>query len=78
MRVSLLTVFADDTAVVELILTQESLRIVVAVDVDLSEGIVGSWLGAAVVYAGLEPRQQQFQTVPLLHLLDELIRRELS
>ena len=39
-RVTFLAVLADDAAVVVLVLTQESLRVVVAVDVDLRERIV--------------------------------------
>ena len=60
-RITLLTVLADDLAVVVLILTQEALRVVVAVDVDLREGVVCRWLDTAFVDTSLQPRQQQLQ-----------------
>jgi len=57
-RVPLLTVAAHHRTVVEGVLLQKALRGVVAVDVDLGQGIVGSGLLAAVMNAGLQPRQQ--------------------
>jgi len=62
MRVSLLAIFADHPAVVVLVLTEESLGVVVAVDVDLSQRVVRSRLDAALVDACLQPRQQQLQS----------------
>jgi len=61
MRVAFLAVLADDSAVVVLVFPQESLRVVVAVDVDLSEGVVCRRLHAALVDACLQPWQQQLQ-----------------
>ena len=68
MRVALFAVLADNTAVVELVLTQEALRVVVAVDVDLGEGVVRGWLLDAVVDARLQPWHEQLQAVALLNL----------
>lgn len=58
--VSLLAVFSHHSAVVERVLLQEALRGVVAVDVDLGQGIVGSWLFTSFVDTGLQPRQEKF------------------
>ncbi len=55
--VSLLAVFPDHSAVVERVLLQEALRCVVAVDVDLSQGVVGSGLLAPFMDTGLQPWQ---------------------
>lgn len=63
MRVPLFTVLSDYTAVVVWILTQETLRVVVAVDVDLGQGIVGGRLLAAFVDARLQPWQQQLEPI---------------
>ena len=57
---------------------QESLRVVVAVDVDLGERVVRGRLGDALRDARLEPGQQQLEAVALLDLLDEFVGRELA
>lgn len=62
-RVPLFTVLSDHAAVVVRVLTQETLGVVVAVDVDLGQCIVGGRLLAAFVDARLQPRQQQLQPV---------------
>jgi len=64
MRVSFLAVLADHAAVVVLVLTEESLGVVVAVDVDLGQCVVSGWLHAALVDTRLQPRQQQLQPTP--------------
>lgn len=56
-RVPLLAVLSHHTAVVVGVFPQESLGVVIAVDVDLCQGIVGSGLLAALVYTRLQPRQ---------------------
>lgn len=61
--VSLFTVLSYHAAVIVRILPQETLRIVVAVDVDLGQSIMGGGLLTAFVDARLQPRQQQFQSV---------------
>ena len=60
--VPLLTVLAHHPAVVVRVLPQEALRVVVAVDVDLGQGVVGGRLLAALVDAGLQPGQKQLQS----------------
>lgn len=60
--VAFLAVLAHHTAVVEGVLPQETLRVVVAVDIDLGQGIVGGRLLTAFVNASLQPGQQQLQT----------------
>lgn len=60
--VSFLTVFAHDTTVVVGVLPQEALGVVVAVDVDLGQGIVGSRLLTTFMNTSLQPRQQQLQS----------------
>lgn len=62
MRVALLAVLSHHAAVVERILLQEPLRVVVGVDVNLRQGVVGGGLVGTFVHAGLQPRQQQFQS----------------
>ena len=59
-------------------LPEESFRVVVAVDVDLGEGVVGGGLGAALVDAGLQPGQQELEAVAILHLLHQLVGGELA
>jgi len=60
--VTFLAIFANNTTVIVLILTKESLRVVVTVDVDLSEGIMSRWLNTSLVDSRLKPRKQQLQS----------------
>lgn len=62
MGISLLTVLAHHTAVVVGVLSQEPLRVVVAVNVDLGQGVVGCRLLTTFMNTSLQPRQQQLQT----------------
>ena len=63
MGVSLLAVLPHHAAVVERVLPQEALGVVVAVDVDLGQSVVGGRLLAALVDTRLQPGQQQLQSV---------------
>lgn len=58
----------NNFAVVVLVFPQEPLWVVVGVYVDLGNGIVSGWFSDALMDAGFQPRQQQLQAVPLLHL----------
>jgi len=60
--VPLLAVLAHHAAVVEGVLPQEALGVVVAVDVDLGQGVVGGRLLAAIVDARFQPGQQELQS----------------
>lgn len=60
-RVSLLTILPHHAAVVVGVLTQKPFGIVVAVDVDFSQCVVCSWLLAAFVDPGFQPRKQELQ-----------------
>lgn len=60
--VPFLTVLAHHTAVVIGVLPQEAFRVVVAVDVDLGQGVVGGGLFAAFMNTSLQPGQQQLQS----------------
>lgn len=60
------------------ILLQEGLGIVVAVDVDFSQGIVQSGIGSACLDARLEPGKDQLQTVALLDFVDKFVDREVA
>lgn len=60
--VSFLTVLAHHAAVVKGVLPQKAFGVVVAVDVDLGQGVVGGGLLAALVNASLQPGQQQLQS----------------
>lgn len=62
MRVSFLTVFPHHTAVVVRVFPQEAFWVIIAVNVDLGQGIVGSWLLTALMDTRLQPWQQQLQS----------------
>ncbi len=59
--ISFLAVLANHTAVVVGVLPQETLGIVVTVDVDLCQSIVGSRFLTAFMNTGLKPGKQQLQ-----------------
>jgi len=54
-RVTLLAVAAHHLAVIILVLHEEPLRVVVRVNVNFGQGVVGGWLSAALVDPGLQP-----------------------
>lgn len=60
--VSFLTILAHHAAVVVGVLPKEALWVVVAVDVDLGQGVVGSRLLATFMNTSLQPGQQQLQS----------------
>lgn len=55
MGIPLFAVLAHHTAVVIRVLSEESLRVIVAVDVDLSQGIVGSRFFTSLMNTGFQP-----------------------
>lgn len=59
--VAFLAVFADNFAVVELVLFEESLGVVVRVDVDLGQRVVRRRVLRPLVHPRLQPRRQQLQ-----------------
>ena len=63
MGVPFLAVFADHTAVIMLILSEEALWVVVAVNVDLGQSIVCCGLHTPFMDTGFQPWQQQLQSV---------------
>lgn len=56
--VPLLAVATNHPAVVELVLSQETFGVVVAINVDLSEGVVGGRFLHTFVHSCLQPGQQ--------------------
>ena len=60
-RVPLLAVAPHDPAVIELVLLQVAFRVVVAVDVDLGQSVVGSRLLNTLMHTALQPRKKQLQ-----------------
>jgi len=73
--VALLAVFTNNHGVVHIILLEELLRIVVAVDVDLGKSVVDSLLCVASLESGFQERQQELQAVSGLNFRDKLINR---
>ena len=63
MGVPLLAIAPHSATVVILVLPQEPLRVVVGIDVDLCQGVVGGRLLLSLVDPALQPRQQQLQSV---------------
>ena len=63
MRVPLLTVLANHATVIELILPEVALRVVVTVNVDLGQSVVGGWLLHTLVDTRLKQRQKKLQPV---------------
>ena len=66
--VPLLTVATNHAAVVELVLTEVALWVVVAVNVDLGQGIVSGGLLHSLMDTGLKQRQKKLQPVTKMQL----------
>lgn len=58
------------------VLGKERLRVVIAVDEDLRERVVQRRLLKSTRNLRLNPRKDQLEPIPLLHLLDEFLNRE--
>jgi hypothetical protein len=61
MRISFLTIFPHHFAVIVHVLSKESLRVVIAVNIDLGEGIVSGWFIATFMDTSFQPWQEQLQ-----------------
>ena len=72
-RVTVFAVSTNNSAIIELVGQEELLGVVVAVDVDLHESVVGGGFLVALGDTGLEPGQKEPQAVPLLNLGDQLL-----
>ena len=58
------------------VLSEERLRVVVAIDIDLGQRVEQSGVLLSTRNLALDPRKEQLETVPLLDLLDELLDGE--
>ena len=74
--IPLLAEFADDQGLVKVILFQESLGVVVAVNVDLGQGVVHRGILRAGLDPSLQPGEYQFEPIPLLHLVNQFVDGE--
>lgn len=61
-----------------IVFLEELLRVVVAVNVDLGKSVENRWVLATSLHPSLKPRQDQLQSVPVLHFTNELIDREVT
>ena len=57
---------------------EEGLRVAIPVNVNLRDSIENCRILAATLDASLEPRENQLQPVPLLHLMDKFFDREVA
>lgn len=57
---------------------EKSLWVVIGINVDLCQSIVSGWFFRSIVDPGLEPWQQQLQSVSLFYFLYQFIGGELS
>ena len=60
------------------VLLEELLRVVVAVDVDLGERVEDGWVLVTGLYAGLQPRQNQLEAIASLDLMYKLVDGEIA
>jgi len=76
--VPLLAEFTDDQGLVEVILLQERLGVVVAVDVNLGQGVVHGGILRSGLDPSLQPGKDQLEPVSLLDLVNQFVNREVS
>jgi hypothetical protein len=72
-RITLLTVLSDNQGIILVVLLEELLGVVVAIDVDLRERIVDGLLLVASRESGFKERQEKLQAVSGLDLANELV-----
>ena len=68
--VPLLAEFANDQRLVKVVLLQERLGVVVAIDVNLGQSVIHGGILRAGLNSSLQPREDQLQPIPLLDLVD--------
>lgn len=76
--IPLLAEFTDDQRLVKVVLLQERLRVAVAVDVDLGQGVVHGRILRAGLYPSLQPGEDQLEPVSLLDLVNQFVNGEVS
>jgi len=58
------------------VLLQERLGVVIRIDCDLGHRVVDRGIGLTLLDTGLEPREDQLETVTLLDLVNQLVDGE--
>ena len=76
--IPLLAEFTDNQRLVKVVLLQERLGVAVAVDVNLGQGVVHGRILRAGLYTSLQPREDQFEPVSLLDLVNQFVNGEVS
>jgi hypothetical protein len=76
--IPLLAEFTDDQRLVKVVLLQERLGVVVAVDVNLGQGVVHGGILRAGLDPSLQPGEDQLEPIPLLDLVNQFVDGEVS
>jgi len=76
--IPLLAEFADNQRLVEVVLLQERLGVVVAVNVNLGQSVVHGGILRAGLDPSLQPGEDQLEPIPLLDLVDQFVDGEVS
>jgi hypothetical protein len=71
-RVTVLAKLTNSLGIVELVVRQEVLRVLISVDLNLSESVVDGWDLDALGNSLIKPALENAQLVALLELLDNL------
>ena len=76
--IPLLAEFTDDQWLVKVVLLQERLGVVVAVNVNLGQGVVHGGILRAGLDPSLQPGEDQLEPIPLLDLVNQFVDGEVS
>jgi hypothetical protein len=76
--IPLLAEFTDDQRLVKVVLLQERLGVVVAVDINLGQSIVHGGILRAGLDPSLQPGEDQLKPIPLLDFVNQLVDGEIS
>ena len=76
--IPLLAEFTDDQWLVKVVLLQERLGVVVAVNVNLGQGVVHGGILRTGLDPSLQPGEDQLEPIPLLDLVNQFIDGEVS
>ena len=71
--VPLLAEFSDDQRLVKVVLLQERFGVIVAVDINLGQGIVYWGILRTGLDPSLQPWEDQFKPIPLLDLVNQFV-----
>ena len=76
--IPLLAEFTDDRGLIKVVLLQECLGVIVAIDVNLGQGVIHGRILRTGLYPSLQPGKDQLEPISLFDLVHQFVNGEVS